>query len=95
MKLRVEDVRHVAHLARLEIADDDLEQFVSQLSDILAYVDKLSEVATEDVQPMAQAVSLVNVLREDNPGDSFPLEKTLANAPAAADDMFEVPKIIE
>ena len=95
MKLSIEDVRHVAHLARLDIADEDLEQFVSQLSEILAYVDKLSAVATEDVKPMAQAVSLVNVLREDAVAASFPLDKTLANAPAAADDMFEVPKIIE
>jgi len=95
MKLTIEDVRHVAHLARLDIADEDLAQFVSQLSDILAYVDKLSAVATEDVKPMAQAVSLVNVLREDEIKDSFSLDRTLANAPAAADDMFEVPKIIE
>ena len=95
MKLTVEDVRHVAHLARLDIADEDLEQFVSQLSDILAYVDKLSAVTTGDVKPMAQAVSLVNVLREDEVKDAFPLARILANAPAAVDDMFEVPKIIE
>ena len=95
MKLTVKDVRHVAHLARLEIADDDLEQFVSQLGEILAYVDKLSTVATEDVKPMAQAISLVNVFREDDLTPSFPLSKTLANAPATTDDMFEVPKIIE
>ena len=95
MKLTIEDVRHVAHLARLEIVDEDLGQFVSQLSDILAYVDKLSAVVTEDVEPMAQAVSLVNVFREDETKASFSLAKTLANAPAATDDMFEVPKIIE
>lgn len=95
MKLTLEDVRHVAHLARLEIADADLEPFVAELSDILAYVDKLNAVATEDVQPMAQAVSVVNAFREDVPRESYPLDRTMANAPATADDMFEVPKIIE
>jgi aspartyl-tRNA(Asn)/glutamyl-tRNA(Gln) amidotransferase subunit C len=95
MKLTIDDVRHVAHLARLEIADADLEPFVAQISEILAYVDKLNAVATEDVQPMAQAVSVVNAFREDVPGESYPPARTLANAPAAADDMFEVPKIIE
>ena len=95
MKLTVEDVRHVARLARLEISDEHLEQFVTQLGEILAYVDKLNAVVTGDVEPMAQAISLVNVLREDDVTASFPLEKTLANAPASADDMFEVPKIIE
>ena len=95
MKLTLEDVRHVAHLARLEIADADLEPLAAQLSDILAYVDKLNAVATRDVQPMAQAISVVNAFREDVPKASCPLDQTLANAPAAADDMFEVPKIIE
>jgi aspartyl-tRNA(Asn)/glutamyl-tRNA(Gln) amidotransferase subunit C len=95
MRLTLEDVRHVAHLARLEIADADLEPFVAELSDILAYVDKLNAVATRDVQPMAQAISVVNVFREDVPNVSYPLDRTLVNAPATADDMFEVPKIIE
>ncbi len=95
MKLTVDDVRYVAHLARLEIAEGDLEQFVSQLSEILAYVDKLNAVATENVEPMAQAVSLVNVFREDNPSQPLPFAQALANAPATTDNMFEVPKIIE
>ncbi len=94
MKLTVDDVRHVAHLARLEIAEADLEQFVSELGDILAYVDKLNEVTTADIEPMAQAVSLVNVLRDDAPRPSD-ASRSLANAPAVSDDMFEVPKVIE
>jgi len=95
MKLTIEDVRHVAHLARLEIADDELTRLVDQLSDILAYVNKLNAVVTEEVEPLAQALSLTNVFREDTVKPSFPPDRTLANAPAAADDMFEVPKIIE
>lgn len=95
MKITPDDIRHVAKLARLDIAETDIDAFVLQIGDILDYVDTLNRVATDDVVPMAQAIPLTNAFREDTIRESDLLEKFLGNAPKAADNMFCVPKIIE
>ena len=90
-----EDVQHVARLARLELSADDLVRMQAELSNILAYIDKLRSVDTAGVAPTSHAVPLTNVMREDEPCPSLPLADMLANAPEAAGDFFRVPRIVE
>lgn len=90
-----EDVRHVARLARLELSETELVRMQAELSNILAYIDKLRSVDTAGVPPTSHAVPLTNVMREDEPRPSLPLADMLANAPEAAGDFFRVPRIIE
>jgi aspartyl-tRNA(Asn)/glutamyl-tRNA(Gln) amidotransferase subunit C len=90
-----EDVQHVARLARLELSAEDLVRMQAELSNILAYIDKLRSVDTAGVPPTSHAVPLTNVMREDEPRPSLPLADMLANAPDAAGDFFRVPRIIE
>ncbi len=93
-KLKLDDVRHVAKLARLSLDDAKLEKFGGQLESILGYIDKLAEVDTSNVEPMAHALPVHNVLREDVPSPGLPLEKVLQNAPESDGAFFKVPKII-
>jgi len=95
MKLTLEDVEHVALLARLELSDEEKQLFATQLTKILEYVAKLDELNTDEVEPVFHVVPLSNVFREDEVKPSLPLEKVLQNAPKASHDCFSVPKIIE
>ena len=87
-------VRSVAHLARLAIDESSRVRLAGQLENILKYVNKLQSVNTEGVEPMAHALPLHNVLREDVVGPSLPLEKVLQNAPDTDGPFFKVPKIL-
>lgn len=90
-----EDVQHVARLARLELSEPELVRMQAELSNILAYIDKLRSVDTTGVEPTSHAVPLTNVMRADEPRPSFPLPDMLANAPDPVGDFFRVPRIIE
>ena len=94
MALTPETVSQVAHLARLTLNNDEVELFTRQLNDILNYVEKLNELDTTDVPPMAHVLELHNAFREDLVNDSLPVEEALANAPARQRHAFTVPKII-
>ena len=94
MSLSISDVRHVARLARLALTDSEAEALRSQLSDILAYAEKVSEVATSDVPPTSHPYPLRNVWRADEVRPSLTPEEVLAPAPAAEDGRFRVPKIV-
>jgi aspartyl-tRNA(Asn)/glutamyl-tRNA(Gln) amidotransferase subunit C len=89
------DVEHVARLARLHLADEELERMRAQLDRILAYIDKLRELDVEGVEPTSHAVPLVNVMRDDEPRPCLPRDEALANAPDRAGELFRVPRIIE
>ena len=89
------DVEHVARLARLALTDAELERVREQLNGILAYIEKLNELDTRDVEPPSHAVPLVNVMRDDESGPCLPREEALANAPDRAGEFFRVPRIIE
>jgi aspartyl-tRNA(Asn)/glutamyl-tRNA(Gln) amidotransferase subunit C len=89
------DVEHVARLARLQLAEGELERMREQLSAILGYVDKLGALDTASVEPTSHAVPVVNVMREDEVEPCFPREAMLANAPDPAGEFFRVPRIIE
>lgn len=93
-KLTMADVQHVAKLARLDLPPQRLEKLTDQLESILEYVAKIGEVDTAGVEPMAHALPLHNVLREDVVEPSLPLEKVLANAPETDGPFFKVPKVI-
>lgn len=89
------DVDYVAHLARLGLGPGERELFAEQLSQILAYVEKIAELDLEGVEPTAHAVPLHNVMRKDRVGQCLPREAALANAPDSAMGAFKVPAIIE
>jgi aspartyl-tRNA(Asn)/glutamyl-tRNA(Gln) amidotransferase subunit C len=95
MPLTIEEVRHVAHLARLRLSDQELEQMQTDLSHILDYIDMLKEVDVANVPPTAQVADLFNVMREDDTRPSLPREDVLANAPEQQDGMFRVKAIFE
>ncbi len=94
MKITREDILHVAHLARLNLSEDELVKMTEQLDNILSYVDKLSELDTDNVLPTTHAHKSVNAFREDAVMPSLPLEDALANAPEDNGQMFKVPRII-
>lgn len=84
----------MAHLARLNLSEDELVKMTEQLDTILSYVDKLSELDTENVVPTTHAHKSVNAFREDRVQASLPREESLANAPEDNGEMFKVPRII-
>jgi len=89
------DVKYVAHLARLRLTPDEEKKFGEQLGQILGYVEKLKELDVSNVEPTAHAMPLVNVTRPDEIRPSIPHEDALRNAPATANGLFIVPKIVE
>jgi aspartyl-tRNA(Asn)/glutamyl-tRNA(Gln) amidotransferase subunit C len=89
------DVEHVARLARLHLTDEELERMRVQLDAILAYIDKLTALDVEGVEPTSHAVPLVNVMRPDVLAPSLAQDEALANAPDRAGEFFRVPRIIE
>ncbi len=95
MKISREEVVHVAKLARLALREEEIDMFARQLSDILTYVEKLSELNTNDVEPTSHILPVKNVLREDEIGEALEREKVLGNAPDRTKEFFRVPKVIE
>ena len=93
-KLTLDEVRHVAKLARLALDEGKLRQLTPQLESILHYVDKVRQADVTGVEPMAHALPLSNVLREDVVEPSLPIEKVLQNAPETDGRFFKVPKIL-
>ena len=89
------DIEHVARLARLDLTDEEKERLRAQLGLILEHAAKVGEVAAADVPPTAQAIPRTNVFRADEPRPSLSAAEALANAPAAADERFLVPRIVE
>ncbi len=94
MKISVEEVKHVATLARLAFPEDELDAFTQQLNSILTYIEKLEELDTEGVEPTFHAVSLDTPYREDKIKDSPGPDVILANAPERDEDFFVVPRVI-
>lgn len=89
------DVKYVAHLARLGLTPAEEQKFGEQLGQVLGYIEKLREVDVSQVEPTAHAVPLVNVTRPDATAPSLSNEDALRNAPAKANGLFVVPKIVE
>ena len=90
-----DDVAHLARLARLALSDEELEHFAGQLEVILAAVARVGEVAAQDIPPTSHALPLTNVFRDDEVAPCLPRAEVLAAAPAAEDDRFRVPRILD
>jgi len=88
------DVEHVAHLARLGLTDEEIGRLEDQLNHILEQYEKLVELDTSDIPPTAQTIELENILRDDTPMPSLPVEAVLGNAPEHEGGMFVVPAIL-
>ena len=89
------DIKYVAHLARLHLTPDEEKKLGAQLGHILGYIEKLKELDVTGVEPTAHAVPMVNVTRADEIRPSLPHDDALRNAPARANGLFMVPKIVE
>ncbi len=90
-----EQVRHIGKLARLKLSEAEVERFSEQLSDILAYVEKLEQLDTEGIEPYAHALGVTNVFRADEPGEPLTPSDALANAPGRDRNFFTVPKVLD
>ena len=95
MPLTPDQVRHIAHLARLGLTDADVEKFSHQLSDILDYFERLKAVDTEGVPPTAYPLDLHNVMRNDDPEPPSDADEVLANAPLRDGQYFRVRAVLE
>ena len=98
LKITEKDVRYIAALAYLDLTDDEASDYAANMSSILDYVDKLNQLDTADVEPMAQVLTdspEAISLRPDSETPSLPLELSLSNAPEAGAGHFKVPKVIE
>lgn len=89
------DINYVAHLARIALSPDEAAKLGAQLGNILGYIEKLNQVDVSGVEPTAHPFPLVNVTRPDQALPSLSNEDALRNAPAAANGLIIVPKIVE
>jgi len=89
------DVKYVAHLARIALAPEEELKIGAQLGQILGYIEKLKQLDVTGIEPTAHATPLVNVFRPDVVQASLPVAEAMRNAPAKANDLFMVPKIVE
>jgi aspartyl-tRNA(Asn)/glutamyl-tRNA(Gln) amidotransferase subunit C len=94
-RISEDQVKHVAHLARLAISEDEAVMFTSQLDAIISFAEQLNELDTDDVQPTSHVLHMKNVMREDVPKEGLPVEEVLKNAPDQKNGQFRVPTIIE
>lgn len=95
MKLNVEEVRHVAELAKLELSDEEIDLYAAQLSAILDYAQQIQDVDTSSVPPTPYVLSLHNVMRDDVVGQCLSNQAAVANAADARDGYFRVRAIFE
>ena len=95
MSLEKEQVQHIAMLARLKVADDDLPETVEKLSKIVDFVDQLSQAETQDVVPMAHPLNQSQRLRADSVTETNERDRYQANAAQVQDGLYLVPKVIE
>jgi len=89
------DIRYVAHLARLELTPAEQQTFAAQLAQVLEHIEKLKPLDVSGVEPTAHAAPLLNVTRPDEVRPGLSHEEALRNAPAQANGLFLVPKIVE
>ena len=86
-----EQVLHVARLARLRLTEEEVERMTGELADILQHVEAIQALDLDDVEPTTHVAPLENVLRADEPRESWPRERVLEGAPDASDEGFRVP----
>jgi aspartyl-tRNA(Asn)/glutamyl-tRNA(Gln) amidotransferase subunit C len=95
MSLTTQEVQWVAHLARLQLSEAEIELMTRQLSAIVDYVDQLKRVNTDGVEPMAHVLAVQNVFRADERAPSLSTADALANAPERQGDFYRVPAVLD
>lgn len=95
MKLTLEEVTHIAELARLQLTEQEMARYAEQLSDILDYAARLQSVDTSGISPTDRVSTTGNVLRKDEARQSLSQKELLANAPEIEKGQFKVPPILE
>ncbi len=95
MKVSNDDIKQIAHLARLSITDDEITLFAEKLTNILTLVEHMNEVDTSNVAPLYHPLDQVQRLRADSVTETDQHQQFLALAPQQADDLFLVPQVIE
>ncbi|MDN4074882.1 Asp-tRNA(Asn)/Glu-tRNA(Gln) amidotransferase subunit GatC [Fictibacillus terranigra] len=91
-RISKDQVKHVAHLARLSVSEEEVDMFTEQLDAIIGFAEELNELDTENIEPTTHVLELKNVLREDTVRESVSREDALKNAPEQRDGQFKVPK---
>jgi aspartyl-tRNA(Asn)/glutamyl-tRNA(Gln) amidotransferase subunit C len=94
MKITASDVRHLAVLSKISLADDEIEPMAKDLENIVKYIDMLNELNTDGVEPTYQVTGLKNVMRNDNVEPQIAREKLLALAPEQKNNQVKVPKVL-
>jgi aspartyl-tRNA(Asn)/glutamyl-tRNA(Gln) amidotransferase subunit C len=94
-RISKDQVKHVAHLARLAVTDEEAEMLTEQLDKIIGFAEELKELDTDNVEPTTHVLELKNVLREDEVRNSVSVDEAMKNAPAQKDGQFKVPNILE
>jgi aspartyl-tRNA(Asn)/glutamyl-tRNA(Gln) amidotransferase subunit C len=95
MKITEEIVDHIAHLSRLQFVGKEKEAIMQDMQNIISFMDKLSEIPTENVEPLIFMSDEVNRLREDVPEVTVTKEEALKNAPKKDSDYFRIPKVLD
>jgi aspartyl-tRNA(Asn)/glutamyl-tRNA(Gln) amidotransferase subunit C len=95
MKLSIDEVKHIAHLARLDLTNEEIQRYQGQLSSILDYITMLQELDTSDVPPTSSVLPQSSPLREDMAHPGLSTEKALKNAPSQEQNQFKVPPVLD
>jgi aspartyl-tRNA(Asn)/glutamyl-tRNA(Gln) amidotransferase subunit C len=95
MSIDTATVRHIAHLARIAVTDDEVERLKGEINDVLAFVEQLSEVDVTGIEPMTSVTPMAMTKRPDVVTDGEIADDIVKNAPAAQDHFFVVPKVVE
>ncbi|MBX3514932.1 MAG: Asp-tRNA(Asn)/Glu-tRNA(Gln) amidotransferase subunit GatC [Xanthobacteraceae bacterium] len=95
MSVDAATVRRIAHLARIAVADNEIEHLRGEINNILGFVEQLNEVNVDGVEPTASVEDMKLKMREDVVSDGNYAKRVLANAPASDDGFFQVPKVVE
>ena len=94
-RITIDEVKHVANLARLAITEEEAEKFATQLDAIITFAEQLNGLDTDHVEPTSHVLDIKNVFREDVAGEGLPVEDVVRNAPDHEDGQIKVPAIIE
>ncbi len=95
MSLNSDQVKHIAKLSRIQLTDEEVEKYRTQLSAVLGYIEQLNELDTSSVLPTVNTTGLMNVLREDFQKDSLPVTDATKNSKLADKGFFVVPNVFE
>ncbi|MGM9928325.1 MAG: Asp-tRNA(Asn)/Glu-tRNA(Gln) amidotransferase subunit GatC [Bacillus sp. (in: firmicutes)] len=94
-RISTDDVKHVAHLARLAVTEEEVQQMTKELDAIISFAEQLNELDTTNVKPTFHVLDMTNVMREDVAKPGLPVEDVVKNAPNHKDGMIRVPSIID